>query len=65
LTFSDVARKLTLALRESGKTKIGSISVDGKCLKIRHGAQKLSAAVFCKGLNLQFFPAPDAKNRYA
>ncbi|MDM8555319.1 hypothetical protein QUF75_11360 [Desulfococcaceae bacterium HSG7] len=28
-----------------------TLSVDGKCLKIRHGAQKLSETVFCRSLN--------------
>jgi len=29
------------------KFRIAALSVDGKCLKIRHGAQKFSEAVFC------------------
>ncbi|MDM8541909.1 hypothetical protein QUF90_12550, partial [Desulfococcaceae bacterium HSG9] len=40
-----------LTLSRNGKSDIFGfsqiLSVDRKCLKIRHGAQKLSAAVFC------------------
>ncbi|MDM8544580.1 hypothetical protein QUF90_26170 [Desulfococcaceae bacterium HSG9] len=38
------------------------LSVDGKYLKIRHGAQKLSEAVFCRPLNPQPFRVAMQKN---
>ena len=37
------------------------LSVDGKCLKIRYGAQKLSEAIFCRPLNPQIFPGVGCK----
>ncbi|MDM8539705.1 hypothetical protein QUF90_01320 [Desulfococcaceae bacterium HSG9] len=40
-------------------------SVDGKCLKIRHGAQKLSEAVFCRPEAASLRVESDAKNRCA